>query len=59
MKLKDLVNVIDTNASLNILSGAGLERQWLYTGKPVFITSYLLERTIKELDVIRNEFFIV
>lgn len=27
--------------------------------KAVFITSDLLERTVKEIDIIRNEFFIV
>lgn len=56
MKLKDLLNVIDTNVSLNIVSDA---RHWLFMDKAVFITSDLLERTIKELDIIRNEFFIV
>ena len=27
--------------------------------KAVFITSDLLERTVKEIDIIRNEFFII
>lgn len=56
MKLKDLLNVIDTNAPLNIVSD---DRHWLFADKAVFITSDLFERTIKELDIIRNEFFIV
>lgn len=56
MKLKDLLNVIDTNASLNIVSET---RRWLFMDKAVFITSDLLERTIKELDIIHNEFFII
>ena len=32
---------------------------WLYMDKAVFITSDLLERTVKETDIIRNEFLIV
>lgn len=32
--------------------------QRLYEGKVIFITSDLLERTIKLVDIIRNEFFI-
>ena len=32
---------------------------WLYMDKAVFITSDLLERTVKEIDIIRNEFLIV
>lgn len=59
MKLKDLLNVIDTNALLNIVSGARLERHWLFMDKAVFITSDLLERTIIELDIIHDEFYIV
>jgi hypothetical protein len=55
MKLKDLISVIDDNAFLNIISGS---RHWLFMDKAVFITSDLLERTIKEIDIIRNEFFI-
>lgn len=55
MKLKDLISVIDGNAFLNIISGS---RHWLFMDKAVFITSDLLERTVKEIDIIRNEFFI-
>lgn len=56
MKLKDLISVIDGNATLNIITES---RHWLYMDKAVFITSELLERTVKEIDIIRNEFFIV
>lgn len=56
MKLKDLISVIDSNATLNIITES---RQWLLMDKAVFITSDLLERAVKEVDIIRNEFFIV
>lgn len=56
MKLKDLIMVIDGKAFLNIITES---RQWLFMDKAVFITSDLLERTVKEVDIIRNEFFIV
>lgn len=56
MKLKDLIIVIDGNAILNIITES---RHWLFMDKAVFITSDLLERTVKEVDIIRNEFFIV
>lgn len=56
MKLKDLIIVIDSNAILNIITES---RHWLFMDKAVFITSDLLERTIKEIDIIRNEFLIV
>lgn len=56
MKLKDLNSVIDGNAYLNIITES---RHWLYMDKAVYITSDLLERTVKEIDIIRNEFFIV
>lgn len=56
MKLKDLIIVIDSNAFLNIITES---RQWLFMDKADFITSDLLERTVKEVDIIRNEFFIV
>lgn len=56
MKLKDLNSVIDGNAFLNIITES---RHWLFMDKADFITSDLLERTIKEIDIIRNEFFIV
>lgn len=55
MKLKDLINVIDSDAFLNIITES---RHWLFMDKAVFITSDLLEITIKEIDIIRNEFFI-
>lgn len=55
MKLKELLTVLDSNAYLNIVSEKG---QWLHEGKVIFITSDLLERTIKKVDVIRNVFFI-
>lgn len=55
MKVKDLICVIDYNAFLNIVSES---RHWLFMDKAAFITSDLLERTIKEIDIIRNEFFI-
>lgn len=56
MNLKDLISVIDGNASLNIITES---RHWLFMDKAVFITSDLLERTVKEIDIIRNEFLIV
>ena len=56
MKLKDLNSVIDGNVLLNIITES---RHWLFMDKAVFITSDLLERTVKEIDIIRNEFFIV
>lgn len=40
---------------LNIITES---RHWLFVDKVVFITPDLLERTIKEIDIIRNEFFI-
>ena len=55
MKLKELLTVLDSNAYLNIVSEKG---QWLYEGKVIFITSDLLERTIKIVDVIRNVFLL-
>lgn len=48
--------MIDSNAYLNIVSE---KEHWLYEGKDIFITSDLLERTIKIVDIIRNEFFII
>lgn len=55
MKFKELLTVLNNNAYLNIVSEKG---QWLYEGKAIFITSDLFERTIKLVDIIRNEFFI-
>lgn len=56
MKLKDLNCVIDGNAYLNIISES---RHWLFMDRANYITSDLLDRTVKEIDIIRNEFFIV
>lgn len=56
MKFKDLISVIDGNAFLNIITES---RQWLFMDKAVYITPDLHERTVKEIDIIRNEFFIV
>lgn len=56
MKFKELVRVLNRDEYLNIVSEKG---QRLYEGKVIFITSDLLERTVKEIDIIRNEFFIV
>jgi hypothetical protein len=55
MKLKELFTVIDSNAFLNIVTD---KAHWLYEGKAMFITTDLLERKIKLVDIIRNEFFI-
>lgn len=55
MKLKDLISVIDGDAILNVISES---RHWLFMDKAVFITSDLLERTVKEIEIIGNEFFI-
>lgn len=56
MKFEELLTVIDSNAYLNIVSE---KEHQLYEGKAIFITSDLLERTIKLVDIIRNEFFII
>ena len=55
MKLKELLTVIDDNTYINIVSEKG---DWIYEGKVIFITSDLLERRVKLVDIIRNEFFI-
>lgn len=55
MQIKELLTVLDTNAYLNIVSEKG---HWLYEGKAIFITCDLLERRVKLVDIIRNEFFI-
>ena len=55
MKLKEWLTVIDNNAYLHIVSD---KEQCLYEGKVIFITSDLLERKIKLVGIIRNEFFI-
>lgn len=56
MKFKELVTVLNNDEYLNIVSEKG---QRVYEGEVIFITSDLLERTVKEIDIIRNEFFIV
>lgn len=56
MQFKELVTVLNSDEYMNIVSEKG---QRLYEGKVIFITSDLLERTVKEIDIIRNEFFIV
>lgn len=56
MKFKELLPVLESNAYLNILSEEG---KWLYDGKVIFVTSDLLERRIKLVDIIRNEFYIM
>lgn len=58
MKIKELLTVIDNNTYLNIVSEKG---RWLYEGKVIFITSDLLERKVKLVDVKRafiSELFI-
>lgn len=58
MKLKELLTVLDNNTYINIMSENG---QWLYEGKVIFITSDLLERKVKLVDVkcaFINELFI-
>lgn len=55
MNFKELLTVLDSNAYLNIISDKG---HCLYGGKVIFITSDLLERRVKLVDIIRNEFFI-
>ena len=59
MQFKELLTVLDNNAYINIVSEKG---QWLYEGKVIFITSDLLERKVKLVDVKRafiNELFII
>ena len=56
MKIKELLTVFNGNAYLNIVSEKG---HWLYEGKDIFITSDFLERRVKLIDIIRNEFFII
>lgn len=56
MKLKDLISVIEGDANMKIITES---RHWLFMDKADFITTDLLERTVKEIDIIRNEFFIV
>jgi hypothetical protein len=59
MQFKELLSVLDNNTYINIMSEKG---QWLYEGKVIFITSDLLERKVKLVDVKRafiNELFII
>lgn len=59
MQFKELLTVLDNNAYINIVSEKG---QWMYEGKLIFITSDLLERKVKLVDVKRafiNELFII
>lgn len=59
MKFKELLTVIDNNTNIDIVSD---KAQWLYEGKVIFITSDLLERKVKLVDVKRafvNELFII
>lgn len=59
MQIKELITVLDNNTYINIVSEKG---QWLYEGKVIFITSDLLERKVKLVDVKRafiNELFII
>ena len=55
MKIKELLTVLDSNAYLNIATEKG---HLIYEGKVIFITSDLLKRRVKLVDIIRNEFFI-
>lgn len=58
MKFKELLTVLNNNTYLNIVSEKG---QRLYEGRVIFITSDLLERKVKLVDVKRvfiNELFI-
>lgn len=59
MQFKELITVLDNNTYINIVSEKG---QWLYEGKVIFITSDLLKRKVKLVDVKRafiNELFII
>lgn len=58
MQFKELITVLDNNTYINIVSEKG---QWLYEGNVIFITSDLLERKVKLVNVKRafiNELFI-
>lgn len=48
MQFKELIRVLDNNTYINIVSEKG---QQLYEGKVMFITSDLLERKVKLVDV--------
>ena len=55
MKIKELLTVVDSSVYLNIVSEGG---SWLHDGTVNYIKPTLLERTIKLVDIIRNELFI-
>lgn len=55
MTIKEYLTVIDSNAYLNIVTETC---SWLHEGKAIYIKPDLNERTIKLIDIIRNEFFI-
>ena len=48
MQFKELIAVLDNNTYINIVSEKGHQ---LYEGKVMFITSDLLERKVKLVDV--------
>lgn len=53
-----MLTVIDNKAYINIVTEESHRiRHWLYEGKVIFITSDLLERKVKLVNI-RNEFFI-
>ena len=56
MKIKELLTVVIGNAYLNIVDE---KSHFVYEGQAIFITSDLLERKVKLVDIIRNEFFII
>lgn len=56
MKIKELLSVIYSDAYLNIVSE---KSHFIYEGKVIFITPNLLERKVKLVNIIRNEFFII
>lgn len=55
MNIKELLTVLDSETYLNIETEKGY---WMYEGNAFYITSDLLERRIKLVESIRNEFFI-
>lgn len=56
MKLKDLINVIDGDSEMNIISQSV---DVLYYGKAQNILENINTRTIKALEVHDSEFFIL
>lgn len=55
MKFKELLTVLDSNAYLYIISDKGYR---LYEGKVIFITSDLLERRVRFVGIITNQFLL-